>query len=146
MISKCLLFFLILGLIGSAGILNAQDTSGFKVIVNSSNPATSLTLVKVSDLFLKKIAKWDNGTKVMPVDLNDRSQVRQDFSRKVHGKTPLAVKSYWQQQLFAGTKLPPPEKAQDSEVIAYVRANPGAIGYISPDTKTEGVKLVTITQ
>lgn len=143
MIRNSILCFLLLGLVAFAGISNAQET-GFKVIVNSTNPVNSLTKVALSDLFLKKVSKWDNGMKVMPVDLTDKSPVRDDFSRKIHGKSPLAVKSYWQQQLFSGRNLPPPEKAQDSEVIAYVKANPGAIGYISAGTKADDVKQVTV--
>ena len=146
MIRNSILCFLILGLIGSAGIVSGQDLTAFKVIVNSSNPVSAITTAKLSDLFLKKVSKWDNGMKVMPVDLSDRSSVRDAFSRTVLNKTPLAVKSYWQQQLFSGRNVPPPEKAQDSDVIAFIKANPGAIGYVSAATKTEDVKQLKISE
>ena len=36
------------------------------------------------------------------------------------------------------------EKAGDAAVIAFVKANPGAIGYISAGVSTDGVKLLSI--
>jgi hypothetical protein len=42
-----------------------------------------------------------------------------------------AVESYWQQAIFSGRSVPPLEKASDAEVLAFVRANPGAVGYVS---------------
>jgi len=38
----------------------------------------------------------------------------------------------------------PAEKAGDAAVIAFVKANPGAIGYISGGVTADGVKLLSI--
>ena len=42
----------------------AQE-SPFKVIVNASNPISSMKKSHVSNLFLKKLVEWKNGQKVL---------------------------------------------------------------------------------
>jgi ABC-type phosphate transport system substrate-binding protein len=117
---------------------------GFKVIVNRQCDVTSLSKKQVSRLFLKKVKSWDNDLRVLPVDLPLDSSARESFSKEVLGKAPVAVKAYWQQRVFSGRDVPPPEKDSDATVEAFVRTNPGAIGYVSADANVHGVKVVTI--
>lgn len=120
-----------------------RAAEGFQVIVNSGNPVSSLSRDLVSRIFLKKVAKWDSGQAAAPVDQDGGSPVRAAFSKAVHGKSASAVASYWQQQIFAGRDIPPAEKAGDAAVIAFVKNNPGAIGYISGVAPPE-VKVVVL--
>jgi hypothetical protein len=56
------------------------------------------------------------------------------------------VKSFWQRQIFSGSGVPPQERASDEEVLDFVRANPGAVGYVSSDTPNgAGVKVLEVT-
>lgn len=119
----------------------AQD---FKVIVNSANSTTDLPAATVSKIFLKEMAKFPNGTAASPVDLNKASAVRAAFSKAVVGRPVGAVETYWQQQIFSGKDVPPATKASDDEVIAFVKSNPGAIGYVSAGASTAGVKVVDV--
>src|SRR5512133_287835 len=89
----------------------------FKVIVNKSNDVSSKTKKEVSDLFLKKKAEWSGGVKVLPIDQIASSFARKDFTNAILGKTVNAVKSYWQQAIFAGQGTPPNELQNDEEVI-----------------------------
>jgi hypothetical protein len=41
--------------------------------------------------------------------------------------------------------VPPPEKASDAEIVAFVRDTPGAIGYVWSGADASGVKVVAIT-
>ena len=119
----------------------AQD---FKVVVNSANSTTELTADAASKLFLKQSAKFPNGTPAQPVDLSKSSPVRASFSKAVHGRPVSAVESYWQQQIFSGKDVPPAAKSSDDEVIAFVKATPGGIGYVSAGAATAGVKVVEV--
>ena len=103
----------------------------FRVVVNASNPVSSMSRDEVSRLFLKKGNAWPNGQAAQPVDLSKDSATRKAFSRTVLGRDVAAVESYWQQAIFSGRAVPPAEKGSDAEVMAFVRANPGAIGYVS---------------
>jgi len=125
--------------------LFSQGVGSFKVIVNDENPVSALTKDNVSNFFLKKTIKWDNGSKVEPVDLGADSDTRKSFSDNIHGKAVSAIKAYWQKKIFSGKGIPPSEKNSDAEVIAFVKSKPGAIGYVSAGTSTSGVKVVKIT-
>lgn len=132
-----------IALLAVLGAMSAQ-AAGYKVIVNASNPTTSLAKKDVSALFLKKKPKWDDGIPVVAVDQSDRSAAREAFTTAVHGKPVAAIKSYWQQQIFSGRDVPPVEKATDAEVIAFVRNNREAVGYVADDVPTAGVKVVNV--
>jgi ABC-type phosphate transport system substrate-binding protein len=119
----------------------------FLVVVNEANRTTALPASEISKLFLKKVGQWPSGEKVLPVDLPEQSPVRETFSRAVHAKSTAAVKAYWQRMIFSGRDVPPLEKGSAAEVIAYVRDNPGAIGYVAGDTAGlgNGVKTLRVT-
>ena len=137
-----LIVLIILVMIGS---LFSQTNMSYKVIVNKDNPVSQLTKDKVSKLLLKKSTKWDNGDKVEPVDLKTDSNVRKSFTKTVHGKSVSAIKAYWQKKIFSGKGIPPAEKNSDSDVIAYVKTKSGAIGYVSANANTSGVKVVNVS-
>ncbi len=133
------------GLCGIAPAAHAQDL-GFRIVVNPSNPVASLTVEDVGRIFLKKATKWENGMTIAPVDQGSSARVRGVFSDAVHGRSASAIVSYWQQQIFSGRGVPPVEKQSDAEVIEYVRAHPGAIGYVSPGATTAGVRVIEIVR
>lgn len=119
----------------------AQD---FKVVVNSGNSTSELSADLAAKLFLKQSTKFPNGTAAQPVDLAKASAVRVAFSKTVLGRPVGAIETYWQQQIFSGKDVPPAVKASDDDVIAYVKANPGAIGYVSGGAATAGVKVIDV--
>jgi len=122
----------------------SAQSAAYHVVVNAANPATALTVKEASDLFLGKSARWPDGTAVKPVDQSTVSPVRMTFTREVHGKKIDAIVNYWQQMIFSGRGVPPPAKTSDQDVLAYVKANAGAIGYVSPDAPLAGVKAIVI--
>lgn len=118
---------------------------GYKVVVNSANSAASVPKRILSAMFLKKVAEWSNGIRVAPVDQKEGSPARAAFSEDVHGKSVSAIKSYWGQMIFSGRGVPPPEKGAEAEVLAFVRANPGAVGYVSAaEGALDGVKVLKV--
>jgi ABC-type phosphate transport system substrate-binding protein len=117
---------------------------GYQVDVHPPHPAAAVPAAQLSRMFLKKLPKWDHGAAVVPVDQPVDAPVRAEFSKGVHGKAVAAVAAYWQQQIFAGRDVPPAEKAGDDAVLAFVRANPGAVGYVSAAATTTGVKVLEV--
>jgi ABC-type phosphate transport system substrate-binding protein len=116
----------------------------FKVIAHESVTDAELPKDVVTKIFLKQAPKFPSGVAAKPVDLKKENPVRAEFSTAVLGRAVGAVETYWQQQIFAGKDVPPPSKATDDEVIAFVRATPGAIGYVSAGAATSGVKVITV--
>ena len=125
--------------------LPAGSSAAYSVVVNAANPAASVTRSYVSRLFLKKVTSWIDGTQAVPVDLPENDPVREAFSLAVHGRQASSVKAYWREMIFSGRAAPPVEASWEAEVLAFVKASPGAIGYVSPGGATpEGVKAVEV--
>lgn len=104
-----------------------------RVIVNAANPATQIQRSALVAIFMGAMTTWSDGRKVAPVDRSMRSPVRAAFSEKILGKPAMSVQIHWLRKVAAERVAPPPAKPSDAEVIAYVRGNPGAIGYVAAD-------------
>lgn len=129
---------LVLGLAVLLAPARRVAAQGFVVVVNAAGPA-SLSKDEVSKAFLKK------GSALAAVDQGKSAKVRDAFSKDVLGRPASAVATYWQQQIFAGKDVPPPEKGSDAEVLAFVKGNPKAIGYVAAGTALgDGVKAVAV--
>ena len=125
--------------------VQAQDNEAFVVIVNEANSLRTASRSEISNWFIKKVTSWGNGLAIRPVDLVPASPVRAEFTSYVHGKKVSAIQSYWQKQIFSGSGTPPAEKKTESEVLAYVRSNPGAVGYVSASSNVGGVRVLKIS-
>jgi len=124
----------------------AQERA-YQVVVNVANPVSRLSRAEVSRIFLKRQPSWKHGGSILPVDLERSSKARIAFTTDVHSRSMNAIGTFWQQQIFAGKQVPPPEKSKDEDILNHVRSNPNAIGYVSAGTALgSGVKVVTLTQ
>ena len=139
---------LLAGLVLTAGPQSSPPS--FQVVVSNSNPASSIKRQDLAQLFLKKKSRWTDGKEVLPVDQTARSAVRGAFTKavlKAEGMGHLSdVESFWLQQVYSGRGNPPPIKASDADVLAFVQANPGAIGYVSTATLPGSLKVLAVTE
>jgi len=135
----------LLGLVSSAARAQAPQPEEFLMIVNAHNPVSVAKREFLADAFLKKVTRWDDDEAVRPVDLRPASAARQVFSGAVLRRKVAAVRSYWQQCIFSGREVPPPELDSDEAVTRYVAKYRGAVGYVSPAAKLgDGVKVVLV--
>jgi ABC-type phosphate transport system substrate-binding protein len=116
----------------------------YLVIVNVANPTSVASRRFIGDAFLKKTTRWPNGDVIRPVDQADDSGVRRRFTGDILKRSVAAVKSYWQQIVFTGRDLPPPELGSDEEVVKFVAKHPGAVGYVAGDAPIAGVKVLGV--
>lgn len=136
------LLALVLLSVGARG----EEAPGFRVIVNPSSAVTSIGREELSRIFLRKQLAWRYGEATLPVDQRESSPVREAFTVVVHRRSVQAVSFYWQQQVFSGRAAPPPEKLNDAGVVEYVADNPGAVGYVTPNAKLNGVKVIQVQE
>lgn len=134
----------VLGLLSIAAPARAAGAPPYRLIVHPSNPYTILDRAFVAEAFLKKTTRWPDGGVIKPVDLPADSPVRKEFSEAVLRRSVQAVKSYWQQLIFSGRDVPPPEMKADEDVLSYVLRNPGAIGYVSGTSAVGDARVVTL--
>jgi ABC-type phosphate transport system substrate-binding protein len=122
--------------------LDAGDA--FQVIAHPKTRSGVLTRDFVAQVFLKRVTRWSDGSAIRPVDQRPDAPVRRAFSERVLARSVTAVRSYWQQRIFSGRDLPPPELDSDDAVVRYVVNTPGAIGYIAPGKKPGDAKPITL--
>jgi len=123
---------------------SVADETTFVVIVNRSNDVTKLDKKTVADAFLKKRTHWNGDRLIKPVDQRRGSATRRRFSEDVLGRSVASVRTYWNQLLFSGRGVPPPELDSDAAVIKYVAGHDGAIGYVSQSTDLKAVNVVQL--
>lgn len=131
---------------GGSGVGSAlaEERGGFRVVVNSQSPSEPVDRAFIADAFLKKVTRWPDGETIRAVDLRFDAPTRQEFSERVLQRSPAAVRNYWQQRIFTGRGVPPPELASDEAVLAYVREHRGAVGYVSAGAETSSVKVLEL--
>jgi ABC-type phosphate transport system substrate-binding protein len=134
-----------LGLAALSAATRAQSPPPpYRMVVNQNNPVAALDRRFIEDAFLKKVTTWPDGDPIRPVDLAPSSPVRERFTDDILHRSLTAVRAYWQQRIFSGRDLPPPEMASEADVMKYVAKHEGGIGYVSGATALVGVKTVAI--
>jgi ABC-type phosphate transport system substrate-binding protein len=126
-------FRIVLPLLLLAGVIpaGAAGEPRFTIIVNAANPLSALSKEEASEIFLKKVGKWPDGSEIVPIDQAEDSEVRREFCWYVHGRKAAAIRNYWEQAYFSGKRTPPPWMSSDDSVEQFVAANPRAIGYVT---------------
>jgi hypothetical protein len=101
-----------------------------------ANPALALNADEIREVFLgdKQLA---SGVKLLPVD-NAAQQT--DFLAKVLQTDVAKYSARWTKKAFREGLTAPPVKGSDAEVLAFVKATPGAVGYVAGPSS--GVKVL----
>jgi hypothetical protein len=121
---------------------DSPASTTYRMIVHPSNPTREVDRNFVGQAFLKKVIHWPSGVPIQPIDLDQRSPVRRRWSDEMLNRSVEAVKSYWQQMIFSGRTLPPPEVTTDEQVIDFVLHRAGAIGYVSAAANLHGARAL----
>ena len=144
---RALPLFLLVTLASVAHAPSTQAASGddeYQVIVHPDNTVNELDRSFLRDAYLKKVSTWSSGETLRPVDLVKKFPARETFARQILKKSLAQLKQYWNQQIFSGKGVPPPEVASEAAMIAYVLANKGAIGYLPAGAAPGRAKVVKV--
>lgn len=140
----CIVTLAIAALSAMVALQTARSAPAYRVIVHPQNSVTSLDRSFVADAFLKKTTRWPSGEPIRPVDLGAQAAARSSFTNDVLRRSVAAVKSYWQQQIFSGRDIPPPELESGTAVREYVLKHRGAVGYVAGDVDVGAAKIVAV--
>lgn len=128
----------------------APATSGvpeFQVVVNQSVRGSWISRASLQALFTGKSDRWGDKAVARPVDQSAKSPVRRAFTTAVLGLSMGEVQRYWQDRVATERVFPPPIKASDDEVLTFVAATTGSVGYVGPEVVIPaGVKVLTVTE
>ncbi|HUP60334.1 MAG TPA: hypothetical protein VNA69_07930 [Thermoanaerobaculia bacterium] len=118
----------------------------FQLIVHPGVKVTSISRARLAEIYLKTRTRWDDGTRILPVDQPIRAVVRARFLKAVYDKEPAFMLRYWHRKIFSGRGVPPVELQSDDDVIDFVADHPGAIGYITAGLRPASVRIVEMTR
>jgi ABC-type phosphate transport system substrate-binding protein len=129
----------------STGAVSAESPRPvYVLIVHPAVRPPALDRKFLADAFLRRTTRWPDDTPILPVDLAPDARARARFSQEILARSVASVRSYWQQRIFSGQGLPPPELGDDEAVVSYVLHHPGAIGYVSAGTALNGAMAVEV--
>ena len=123
----------------------ASGTQEFQVVVNPSVRGTWISRASLTAVFTGKTDRWGDKGVAKPVDQSAKSPVRHAFTASVLGRSMGEIQRYWQDRVAADRVFPPPIRSSDEEILQFVAATTGAVGYVGADTAVpESVKVISI--
>ena len=133
----------ILGLLFSLGVCVVTPATAADALVVVAHPDTpALNEDTLQKIYLGKIVKI-NGHPIIPVNLNRGSVLRMAFMQQVLAQDDDKFIAYWTVRRYIGKGSPPREFATVREQLEFVRATPGAVGYVDESTDNRrGVKTL----
>jgi ABC-type phosphate transport system substrate-binding protein len=127
--------------------LLSQGHDPLVMIVNKANAEVAIGKPEAKKLILGTTGAWADGKKVVVVLRPQGSPDRVALMQNICGMTEAEFTRYEMQAMFTGRA---PVKTQDepssTAVKAFVKANPGAVGFIHESEVDKDVKSVLTLQ
>lgn len=115
-----------------AGVSRAEEpgeAGSIAVVVGRQSDVREVTIDTLRELYLRRRRVWPDGSGVVPVNLPADTPLRARFSKRVLGRQPVDLESYWNRRYFEGIR-PPLVLRTPEAVCAYLAVEPHAIGYM----------------
>jgi len=128
-------FLLLTAITGNAGDI--------KIIANGSVKQDSISQEELRAVYLLQRRTLRDGSRAVPV-LQKGGPTHDVFVREYLGRDAEEIRIYYQGLVFTGKGSMPKEFRSEGEVVAYVLGTPGAVAYVSSETASEGLKVLTV--
>lgn len=132
--------------VGLAVILLSVGTCAQDVVLvaNKGVSVSQITEAQVRDIFTGARSRFGDGSRAIPVVLKG-GPVHEVFLRKHVGDTPDEFRVRWRKAVFTGQGAMLKEFSSEADLLQYVSATPGAIGYVSRVLEEGSVRILTIS-
>lgn len=135
---------LLLAVAGVMSIAGANaPVQSIKVVANATVRGDKISTRELKSVYLGKTTSLGDGTRVEPV-LEKGGPAHEIFLKHYLGQSNEQLQVYYRSLVFSGKASMPKEVGSDAEMIAYVARTKNAIGYVSADADTEGLKTLII--
>ncbi len=137
----------VIGLLFMA-VFSSSAYAEILIVANKDVPETNLRAQEIQEIFLGKRVQWSDNSRIRFVTVG-AADVHSLFLKEYVKLSEADWKIYWKRMVFTGRGLPPETIASEAELIAFVSATKGAVGYISSEglSKTspkDSVKIIEI--
>ena len=137
-------FHLILTLLlaGLGLLASLPATAELVVVVNPKSGVERLNRDEVINIFLGRYRQLPSGIAAQPVDLPATQPEKALLYHLLVGKDLDQIASYWSRLVFSGRTSPPIQAGSAEEVLRFVAANRGAVGYLDRGRVDTRVRVV----
>lgn len=111
------------------------------IVVPANSPINTLSKKEVSNLFLSRTNRLENGKKAILIEIRDY-RLRDTFYRLISSKTHTQLKYYWTTMIFSGKGKPPRSFSSKEDMIDYMKRHTTAISYLDSSDITPDMKEV----
>ena len=119
-----------------------QGRADIVVILNVDNPVQALTPRQVSDLYLGRTRTFPGGAATLVFEQPRQARTREEFFHRLNGMSLKQLNAYWARLQFSGEVQPPIQLDDSAAVLAGVRKNSAAIGYVDATAVDGSVRVV----
>ena len=122
--------------------------SGIEEIKIVANPGIAVSEISHDDLnriFLMTKTSLPGAGHVEPV-LETGGPVHKEFLKEYIGRTNAALMTYYRSLVFTGKASIPRTFSSETALIEYIAKTKGAIGYVSANANTAGVKTMRVKE
>lgn len=127
----------------AGGLARAAEDGGLVVIAHASVPRVDAPTLQ--RLYMGRIIEVA-GSPVTVVNQAPQAEARARFLAQVVSTDEERYVSYWTVRRHVGKGAPPREFGSATELLAYVQATPGAIGYVAAADLKPGVNVIYRTK
>jgi ABC-type phosphate transport system substrate-binding protein len=128
-------------IVSAVFILCSAGSAETIIIVNNTVPVSQISETEARNIFLGKKTTWDNGTEINVGMLNG-GVVHEDILEQVVKKSSSQFETYWKRRIFTGSGQAPSTFSQELELVEFVAATSGAVGYVDAATPHPNVRVV----
>jgi len=114
------------------------------VIVNPGDSISSISDKDLKRIYLGKTSTLPGGASVVLSDQKFGADTREQFYQKCCSVSAQQARSRWAGILFSGSGQPPAEVGEGKDVVAWVAANKGSIGYVDSALVDNTVKVIKV--
>lgn len=110
---------------------NSAFAEDIAIIVRDDFPQKNISLYELKTIYMGT-KSFQEGTKLTPLDQQDRNLIKKLFLQKVVRLSPSDYEGFWAIRAFGGI-IPPSIKKTSQEVIYSILGTEGALGYVWKD-------------
>jgi ABC-type phosphate transport system substrate-binding protein len=145
-------FFSLLTLLFCSSMLLAPDSGAqahdpMVMVVNKANATADVGKPEAKKLLLGTTGSWTDGKKVVVVLRPQGTPDRAELLKDICGMSEAEFTRYEMQAMFTGrVPVKTQEEPSSAAIKAFVKANPGALGFIHESEVDKDVKNVMTVQ
>ncbi len=121
-------------------LLACSPATAVAAIVNSDVAVQSIFQNTLRAIFTLHLRQWPNGKPIKRVVLPETNMVHAWFAQEVLNTFPHQFKRSWDVLVFSGSGRAPAVTGSPGEMLQEASSTPGAIGCLSNNYLTEGIR------